>query len=331
MSPAPEALAAQIGVTYDQASRLRELARTKFHERRRKYVGSSDIAALFGKDPWRSAMDVYLSKTQEIEDKPNPAMQAGTRLEPVVLDWFEQEQGKRLHRGEFRVGPNGVSAANHDALVIDAPEGVEAKTANLNHHSYETMDAWGDEQSEDVPDHVLLQCQHQMYVSDLAVVWVPALIGGRGFCLYKIERNDRIIARLSERADQFWFDHVVRLVPPPESVPSLEIARRIARQPNKTVQLTAPTVQAWLDAKAAAKDAEKARDAAEAVMLAYMGDAEAADTPLGQVTFFEQSTTRLDQSRLKAERPEICDEFEKTSICRVLRHKAPKGEKVGAK
>jgi len=36
---------------------------TEQREIRRRYLGSSDIAAIFGMSPWKSAYDVWLEKT----------------------------------------------------------------------------------------------------------------------------------------------------------------------------------------------------------------------------------------------------------------------------
>lgn len=293
-------------------------------QQRTQFIGSSDVAAICGKDPWRSAMDVYLSKTETLDDQTSDAMASGNRLESAVLNWAEERIGCPLVRDVFRIARDGLFAANHDALVIDSRDGVEAKTVNIMHFNSAVADEWGEEGTDEVPDHVVLQCQQQMYVSDLALVHVPALIGGRGWFMYRVERNDRLIKAIRERGETFWCDHVQKRVPPPDSMPSLDVARSIRRTPDRITQLPIGPVQAWLDACAKSKAAEQEAESAKALVLALMGDAEAADTPAGRLTFLEQSKRGVDAKRLKAERPDVYDAYETCTSFRVLRHKKPK-------
>jgi putative phage-type endonuclease len=290
---------------------------------RRKYIGSSDIAAICGRDPWRSAMDVYLAKTHELEDSTNQAMEVGTRLEGAVLDWAQEKLGTPLLRDQFRTLKDGPFCSNHDALVVGKAEGVEAKTTGIL-NTFNPGDEWGEENTDQVPDHVLLQCQEQAMVSDLERVWVPALIGGRGWCMFVVERNEKLIGSLRRRGEEFWDKHVLAKLPPPDSMPSMEIARNIRRQAGKTIELGIDVTQRWLEAKDALKAAEDAKEAAEALLLTYMGDAEAADTPLGRITYFPQEAVRLDQQRLKADHPDLCADYKAVSCYRVLRFKKAK-------
>ena len=116
-------------------------------------------------------------------------------------------------------------------------------------------------------------------------------------------------------------EHVLARSIPLNGTPSLELAKRIRRTPGKVISIPSPDpVQFWLDAKESAKQAEKVRENVEAVLLAYMGDAEAADTPLGQLRYLEENAgKRLDLERLKSERPEVYEEYAVPTTRRVLR------------
>ena len=72
---------------------------------RRKYIGSSDVAAILGISPWRTALDVYLDKTQPpVEEKLDPgrarAMTRGKRMEPYVIDLLAEETGLPVFMAE---------------------------------------------------------------------------------------------------------------------------------------------------------------------------------------------------------------------------------------
>jgi putative phage-type endonuclease len=284
---------------------------------RRKYIGSSDIAALFGVDPWRTATDIYLSKTAELEDDGgSEAMQVGNRLESAILDYAEEQVGP-LERNCWR--EHGILAANHDVLVIGKSEGVEAKCSSYGD--------WGEPGTDEVPEHVLLQCQHQALVSKLEIVHVPALLslGGRlRFVLYRVERDEDLIGLIAERCEKFWVNHVVPRVPP-DAAPSYDVVKLVKRQAEAVCQIPGDIVARWLEAQRLRREAEEAEEAEKALVLLHLGEAEIGDSSIGRVTFTSQSRSSIDTRRLKADHPEIVEKYQTFSTYRVMRFKAPKG------
>lgn len=283
----------------------------KQREERKRYIGSSDSPAILGVDPYRNAADVYYSKVGGAESPENEAMTLGSYLEPAVLDRFEKEFGLKLRRDEMRVAADGILCANHDALVIDRPEGVEAKTTGLV--SGRPNEAYGEPGTDEVPESVIVQAHHQMIVSQLELVWVPVLIAGRGYQVYRVDRDNDLCQAIERRCVQFWREHVEPRVPPPDSIPSVEIIRRIRREPGKVTQIPSSVVEAWQAAKESVRAAMDEKDKAEAVLLTMLGDAEAGDCSLGRVTFTEQTrksymvdAAKYRVLRLKAaKRPEL--------------------------
>ena len=257
---------------------------------RRKYIGSSDVAAILGKDPWRTAADVYISKVEELEDRPNEAMVAGTKLERTVVEWAADKLGAVLIPDQFRVSPkNELMSANHDALVKDKPWGVEAKTACVLHFAREIADQWGEPGSDEVPSHVLLQCQAQMFVSDLELVWVPVLIGGRGFQMYCVDRSEKLVEVIVNESTRFWEQHVAARIPPVGYAPSIDVVKAVRRQPKKVVPIRLELVDAWQEAKRKEKEAAEACERSLAILLAELGDAEAGECDDGVLTYMEQT------------------------------------------
>lgn len=291
---------------------------------RKKYIGSSDVAAICGRDPWRSAMDVYISKVSDLEEQSNEAMETGNRLERAVLEWGAEHLGVAIACNVFKVsGDVPIFAANHDAIIIDRAEGMEAKTVGILGR-WNGAEEWGDEHTDEVPDHVLLQCQEQCYVSKLERVWVPVLIGGRGWCMFKVDRNDRLIKSIVERGLRFWTEFVEPRVLPPDSLPSLDVARSIRRQPGATTQVPAEVVERWKLAKDVFKQAEEDKDSAEALLRVYLAGAEYGDCALGQVRDRQDNTRRIDAAKLKAEMPDVYAKYEVLGTRRVLSLKEPK-------
>lgn len=259
---------------------------------RKGYIGSSDAAAIVGLSPYANAADIYYSKVEDVHPEENAAMAEGTRLEPVVLDWAEKQicgERFRLLRDQFRT--NDIFCANHDALNRDSEgnilaQGVEAKTTGIVGPA---RGEWGEEGTDEIPEHIIIQCQHQIFVSALELVWVPVLIGGRGFAMYRVNRDDELIAGLVSRLKAFWENHVIKKRPP-EIVPcDTSILRRVRREPNKIISIPGTIVSNWLESKERAAQAAKEKEIAEAVLLSCMGDAEAGDSEAGRVTFYEQT------------------------------------------
>ena len=259
-------------------------------ERRKSHLGSSDAAAIAGLDPWRNSGDVFLEKTQDLpEVESSDAMEVGTLCEEAVLKFFCKETGKKLRRNQNRVHANGILAANLDAIVEGLPEICEAKTAGII--TPFDRDQWGEPMSDQVPERVILQTQHQLAVmgEDFRVAWVPVLLGGIGFRLYRIDRNDQLIDQLVGMEVNFWREYVLKRTPPPDSIPSFEILKRIRRQPSKVVPVADEIVQEWQAAKNLEKVAREGKEEAERALLAALGDAEGGSSSLGDITYLEQA------------------------------------------
>ena len=286
----------------------------KQKELRKNHIGASETAAILGLSPWKTAYDVWLEKTGKLESdyQPGEAADIGNMVENSLLDWGAQDLGGvKIVKNQFRVHENGILSATHDALVIDAPEGLEAKTAGIM-NPFQARDAWGEPGTDEIPDHYVIQCQHQCVVSGLVTVHVPALIGGRGRVMFHVARNHDICAVILERVTAFWIKNVQADIPP-EGVPSLEIVRLRHREPGKVISLPAPLVTRWRDLEQARKQAEVAENEAKAAVLAEMADAEVGESDAGNIKITHIKSVRLDTGALKAAHPDIAAKFTKES------------------
>lgn len=257
-------------------------------EKRRKYLGSSDAAAIAGLDEYRSPADVFYDKTNQIEttglEHSNDAIEVGNWCEDAVLRWFQDKKGLQIIRNQFRVHDNGFMAANLDALVVgDDSQAIEAKTTGVI--SRYVGEQWGEVETDEIPERIILQCQHQMaVVPTLQVVWVPVLMGGVGLRHYKVQRNQELIDNLTAIEEKFWNFHVKSLTPP-DDVPSLETLKRLVRVPNKTVALDENLLMEWLGAKENLKQATKVKEDTEQALLTNLGDAECGSSSFGELSY----------------------------------------------
>jgi putative phage-type endonuclease len=265
---------------------------------RRGSIGASDAAAVIGFDPWRSAADVWLEKTSRVGPivAPSPAMECGTYVEPALLAWAAVRLGDPIRARQVRVShPDAPElTATLDAVTTGGAL-IEAKTAGLVGGGGPHLDAWGDAGTDAVPIHVLIQVQHQLAlvgaqaeragVAPPTVCYVPTLLARRGLVLYAIEPHAGLGRALMDRERQFWRDHVVADVPPPDSLPSLDVLARRTRDAGTVTPLADVTVAAWLAARVRVATAEHDEATARRVLLDELADAESGTCSLGTVSY----------------------------------------------
>lgn len=257
---------------------------------RQKYLGSSDAAAVLGLDPYRSAADIWLEKTGRATGfGGNEATERGSRLESVLLHWASDklDGGNRFLTDRMVVHPSGLLACNLDAISFDDTEIIEAKTTVLDAE-------WGDEGTDEVPDRVLVQVHHQFVcVPTVRIAWVPVLLPGfRSFDwrLYRVTRNDELAETIAARGTEFMERYVRTDTPPDDYRPTMEVLKRVRREPGKIVTIPDVAVSLWQQAQARHKVTGEELERAAADVIGCIGDAEGATCTLGTLTYME--TTR---------------------------------------
>lgn len=299
-------------------------------ERRKKHIGSSDMPVILGLSPWRTAYDLWLEKTGKLmpqASSENEAMALGHAMEGHLLRWGAQQIGDiKIIRNQFRVHQAGILSCTHDALErTGKPIGLEAKTAGIL-RGFADREEWGEDKTDEIPENYIIQCQVQLMVSGLEIVYVPALLGGRGRHLYVVKPNKDIQDIILERAHDFWEKNVLRDIPP-EGLPSIDVARYIRRSTGKRVNLEARLVNEWRILDAAAKEAADKADQAKAAVLAALGDAEQGDSDAGIVIAKPTVTKRIDTEAIKSKYPDIVRELTKETTSVRVTFKKAKGER----
>lgn len=172
-------------------------------------IGGSDAGALCGLNAYVSPLNVYASKTGELEEEESKeAIRIGHDLEEYVAQRFTEATGLKVRRSNYmyRSVENPFMIADVDRLVVGEDAGLECKTTN----------AFGESNWKDgnIPPHYLMQCYHYMAVTRKRTWYIAALIMGRDFVYYKIDWDDDIISRLIEIERDFWNNHVCAEVLP---------------------------------------------------------------------------------------------------------------------
>jgi putative phage-type endonuclease len=254
-------------------------------QQRRHHLGSSDVAALFGLNKFATAYDVWLEKTGQLAEAPaNEAQALGNEFEPIILARAEKELGplkRNQYRSAQRLGlPLG---SNIDALVIETGRPVEAKTSGI---WWPVEETWGEPGTDQVPDRVLIQAHVHMICAEADLCHAPKMGWGMRQDLYEIPRDEDMVKQICDYTAEWWQRHVVEGVPP-EGLPRLETVKRRIREAGKSVELPVALIEKWRRAVQRAGKIDKIKEAAQAAVLAALGDAEVGICDLGTVTYQE--------------------------------------------
>lgn len=251
--------------------------RSEWLEVRRSGIGGSDAGAICGVSPFKTALDVYLDKTGELEPvdiSDNPAVYWGVELEDKVAAEYAKRTGNQVRRVNTvkRSKEHAFMLANIDRDVVGQKRGLECKTTAM-------LRGWGPAGSDEVPDEYLMQCMHYMSVLsyeawDLAVFILPT----RDFRIYTIPRDDHLIAYMVQIETDFWAAVQRREPPLPDfaHAKTADLLKRMYPGTNgQTVPLPAD-INHWHAVRLAAKETIKAQEAvvneAENRIRAAMGE-----------------------------------------------------------
>jgi putative phage-type endonuclease len=194
---------------------------------RTKTLGASEIAAVLGRDEYRTAVDVWESKVLGKEQPDNEHMARGRILEPALLDWWEYLEGVRLvrtprddgkdQRQRLVTHSNGWATATLDGFSEDGRI-VEVKCPVGGK-------GWDDRKGL-FPFRYALQVQWQFGVSKSAGlspvsgVLAAGPIWGK-LMRFQIEFDAELFALMLAKGDEFM-TYVRRKEPLPPSFTSLE-------------------------------------------------------------------------------------------------------------
>jgi putative phage-type endonuclease len=194
-------------------------------------IGGSDISALLGLSPYKSALQLWteLSSGQAEPDRDLLHLRFGQHAESFIASEYERQSGlfTVAHPQTLFHKKHGFMYGHVDRFVLESPDtpavvdGVvtadrilECKTASAF-----TRADWGEPGTDQVPPYYLVQCAWYMAVTGCACVDLAALIGNSELRVFTIERDLQLESLITLHAKNFWNDHVLANSPPePETV-----------------------------------------------------------------------------------------------------------------
>lgn len=178
-------------------------SRSEWLDLRKRDVTASDIAALFGLHPYKSALQVYLEKTGgEPDDADNTVLRRGRILEPGVAvavaedrpDWRMEKSTVYIRDADLRIG------ATPDYFV-ETPAGrgvLECKSA--------ARDIFERDWQSGPPQGHVLQCLTQMMLAEVKWGVIACLVDNfdKDIFLYDVPRHPGAEDLIRQRVAAFW-------------------------------------------------------------------------------------------------------------------------------
>lgn len=287
---------------------------------RNQGIGSSDAATACGLNPYKSQLELWMEKTGRIapqqsdlsEDSP---LVWGTILEPIVAEHYSKRTGRKVRRVNsiLQHSEHPWMLANIDREVVGDPDVqvLECKTAGVF-----SAKSW----ENGVPEYIQLQVQHQLAVTGQQSADVAVLIGGQKMDIFRLERDDDLIHQLIQLESSFW--HRVQTDTPPPvdaSASAANALRQLYPDDNTDVLDLTDDAEANVMFDDLLSVRSKLSELAEKESLLKNQLQEriqafaSAHFNSGKVSWRKsKSSTLLDTKRIKAERPDLFNEFSMT-------------------
>lgn len=290
----------------------------------RGYIGGGNIAGILGVSPYKSPLDEYLTITGQGEPEDDSRARFFKRrkaLEPFAAEVFEQETGLKMVATNRRYHDDELPFVRAE-IDFETSDGCNGETKTVHPLA---AGEWGPSGSDEIPLYVAAQVMHGLGVRrDVEATWVHALVGLDDDRIYRIERDDELIATIRKHEAEFWNRHVLPLVPPDAMTPG-DLRRLYPTDAGTIVEADAEMLEAinrLRDIKNQLKPLEDEFDAVKHQVQLYMRGAAVLHLegkPLA--TWKAQSAQVFNQSAFAAAHPELFQQFKAARETRVFRLK----------
>jgi putative phage-type endonuclease len=204
----------------------------------RRKIGGSDVATILGLNPFKTELELYFEKTGVIppEDlSENEAVAAGNLLEDGIADLAAWHLARIWNKPvKLRRCNLTLSHPKYDWLTVHIDRDVqgEDRGVEIKNVGYYAARWWGQNQAEDgVPEYHKPQVHTYLLVKGYPAWTVAGYFGGRDLRVYDLERSREWDELIVESTHDFWFNNVLKGVPPdPKDVPAkrrFEVAQRV--------------------------------------------------------------------------------------------------------
>lgn len=299
----------------------KDMPKEEWLKHRQAGIGGSDASCIAGLNPWKSAIQLYMDKKEEDpQEVKSLRMELGNRLEGLVAELFTEETGLKVRNvnGILKNDKYPYALANIDRAIVGEKAFLECKTTN----SY-ALKEW----EEGVPAHYEIQCLHYMAITGATHCYIAALIGNSDFIWHKIERDQETIDYLMQIEKDFWENNIEKdVVPMPDGSDAYSeyLKKKYDKSNGQVIELHllengVDKLNRYDEIVTDIKALESEKKLIEQEIQLYMEEFEVAKIGDRKVTWKSSSRNTIDSKKLKAEMPDIAQQYMKTSTSRTFR------------
>ena len=300
----------------------KDMPKTEWLKHRQAGIGGSDASCIAGLNPWKSAIQLYMDKKEENpQERKSLRMELGNRLEGLVAELFTEATGLKVRNvnGILKNDKYPFALANIDRAIVGEKAFLECKTTN----SY-ALKEW----EEGVPAHYEIQCLHYMAITGATHCYIAALIGNSDFIWHKIERDQETIDYLMQIEKDFWENNIEKdvdsLCQDGSDAYSEYLKKKYDKSNGQVIELHllengVDKLNRYDEIVTDIKALESEKKLIEQEIQLYMEEFEVAKIGDRKVTWKSSSRNTIDSKKLKAEMPDIAQQYMKTSTSRTFR------------
>lgn len=241
-------------------------------DKKRIYLGGTDMAAILGRSTWKTALDVFLVKTgRRPPVTQNESMTWGIVLEPVILAEYGKRTGLEIIKGDWlKLEGCDYLIGHPDAFSVDKAGNrrlLEVKTASaFSRKSWE----------QGIPFDYYCQAQFYLHLSGLHQATFIVLFGGQEMLTYDVEGDPIFQHDMISKAHEFYREYIEKDIPPTPSQWTSRASDQVASEGKEANDECKAYLRELLVAKKLRGDAEAREEAALNWLKTY--------APTGKIT-----------------------------------------------
>jgi putative phage-type endonuclease len=316
---------------------------------RTKSIGGSDSAAVLNISPYKSKIELYLEKTNQLlqnDKEKEKIFERGKIIEPFLCLYFEKILKSKIESSILLTSDKEYITGNIDGYCAAEEAIIEFKTSAIT-------DGWGEQYTDQIPKHYLLQCHHylmlhptakkvyvyvlQMHFDALELLMIAfkkygasveifdemSRIKTQMYIIHKDEEHQRLAEILRQEYDIFWNQHVLKNIPP--AISSIDDLKLLFPESQDTKIIATEEELNLIEAfKNKQIDITTAKQELEDLKFKICARLENANMIVDScnkklVTFKTQTTNRLNLDQLKLKYPEATQDCFVATKTRVFR------------